>query len=626
MRKLLTSFFACLMLLASANSFACSGPILFGNSGATLPNTFTVAANSTLLINNNITLSEATIMLMDNAKIEIAPGVTFTLINSGVHACSQNSDLWDKIEVPSGATFIANGTRIHDSKHGVYSVGGGDFQITNSYLSNNLTHLTVLNFQGNHPGSITGTLLRNDVIPNTLSLTSADYEASILIENVGHVKIGDNNSTQNLISEGKYGIYSSHSSVTIENNKFNYFNDLGDKAIYNNTGQDIIVDNNIIDNSNVAIEQYQLEDSEVLNNKIGSVIRGAYLTDCQTSIVRYNTIKGATYAGIEVRNMEDNYPIGIEFNNVIDTEYGIVAQTIPATVPTLPDIKISANNIEGVRIGIYGYYLKTLHNINENIIKYQQTGNNPTEQGVGIYLNKSWYTTIQDNHITDGGASSPTSPSTNGIGILNAQSAHTTVVDNKVIGASKGIAYTNNFSDVNLECNTLQECYDGFYFDGNASNSSNPFEVIGDDIIGVSSGNKWQGAVNFDIDNSSTITLEWWYNDGNIEETPNPISLGVNLNPTSNNATCWPAPARLAQEVSELRMYPNPCADEITIEISEENSSIQLFNLMGQLVLEQKLSNAENKIDVSSLAPGIYQSKISSASEVLKTEKIIISR
>lgn len=628
MKKLLTFIITCVFLTTSTNVIACNGPTLTG-SVSTLPNSFTIQANTSLLLTNSVSLSGGGIWFENNAQLILAPGVTLTLDVMGVSGCPSNTQLWDKVKVSSGATIIMNNCRVENGREAIYSEGGGNFQITNCYFINNKTHLIVKDFQGNHPGYITSSYLLNEDFTSSPFLNSADYEASIKIENVGHVQIGDNSSPKNIISKGRYGVYSKNSSVTIENNQIELFIDSGDKGVFNDGGHNIIVRNNKFKKCEVGVEQDNLVSSLVKDNQFEVGERGIFLKDCQTSDVIQNTIKPVNGEAIEVRNMANNYPINITNNVVSSADIGIVAQSVQGTL-TYPDIDIVGNNLYHTRIGIFGSYLKSLHNINGNTIGYQQTGNTQVTQGIGIYLKKSWYTTIENNHIEDWGAST-SFPSSNGTGILIEQSESTTVTDNKVIDANKGIAYAHSFSGVTLECNTLEECYDGFYFDGNATNSSNPFEVVGvaanGNTNGISSGNKWVNTLNYDILNNSSVQLDWWYNINNpFNYTPNSTFGLINQFSSGDDAQCMPAPNRLAQEMSELKMYPNPCIDEITIEISDENGTIQLFNLMGQMIFEHKLSQGENKIDIGYLSPGIYQSRISSASEVLKTEKIIISR
>lgn len=55
-------------------------------------------------------------------------------------------------------------------------------------------------------------------------------------------------------------------------------------------------------------------------------------------------------------------------------------------------------------------------------------------------------------------------------------------------------------------------------------------------------------------------------------------------------------------------IYPNPANDIITLDINigNKNTEVTIYDQMGALVKTKKCDNGQNKIDISSLAPGIY--------------------
>lgn len=70
---------------------------------------------------------------------------------------------------------------------------------------------------------------------------------------------------------------------------------------------------------------------------------------------------------------------------------------------------------------------------------------------------------------------------------------------------------------------------------------------------------------------------------------------------------CEQSPVGLEEmrgEISGIRLYPNPANDKLFIENAQDE--INLFNLMGQQVLAQKVVAAKTEIDVSFLVSGIY--------------------
>lgn len=81
-------------------------------------------------------------------------------------------------------------------------------------------------------------------------------------------------------------------------------------------------------------------------------------------------------------------------------------------------------------------------------------------------------------------------------------------------------------------------------------------------------------------------------------------------------------------DMSELRIYPNPAKEILTIVLpanNENKSSLEIFNILGNKVLNRNINptNGSISLDVSSLAPGVYIIKIISGSHNW-TEHVVI--
>ena len=71
-----------------------------------------------------------------------------------------------------------------------------------------------------------------------------------------------------------------------------------------------------------------------------------------------------------------------------------------------------------------------------------------------------------------------------------------------------------------------------------------------------------------------------------------------------------------------VNIYPNPSNDKIYISnLTEENTSIKIYDIKGGLVLENRISNKEY-LDISSLAKGVYQIKFE-GKKLNETRKLI---
>ena len=71
-----------------------------------------------------------------------------------------------------------------------------------------------------------------------------------------------------------------------------------------------------------------------------------------------------------------------------------------------------------------------------------------------------------------------------------------------------------------------------------------------------------------------------------------------------------------------IRIFPNPVINELTIYNIDKNSLISIYDLNGQLLIIKIAKSITEKIDVSSLASGIYFIKIINENTI-NTSKLI---
>jgi len=81
-----------------------------------------------------------------------------------------------------------------------------------------------------------------------------------------------------------------------------------------------------------------------------------------------------------------------------------------------------------------------------------------------------------------------------------------------------------------------------------------------------------------------------------------------------NQKTCSLTAINDVEENSIVNaIYPNPFTDAINIELKDiNNATVSIFNSMGQLVVNENITNYIHKIDMSNLAEGAYFIKVSS--------------
>ena len=84
-------------------------------------------------------------------------------------------------------------------------------------------------------------------------------------------------------------------------------------------------------------------------------------------------------------------------------------------------------------------------------------------------------------------------------------------------------------------------------------------------------------------------------------------------------------PVGIAQtEISEIRMYPNPAADRVTIDLQNTNADIiRMVDVTGRTVLMKAVESQYEMIDLSNLANGMYFVQICNNGKVTATRKLM---
>ena len=87
-----------------------------------------------------------------------------------------------------------------------------------------------------------------------------------------------------------------------------------------------------------------------------------------------------------------------------------------------------------------------------------------------------------------------------------------------------------------------------------------------------------------------------------------------------------PIPVGITILEDQVKVYPNPATDQITIELGADNEgTIQLFSVTGQLISSMNFNNSLYTINCSSFSNGLYFLKIQTHSGVI-TKKVCITK
>jgi hypothetical protein len=82
----------------------------------------------------------------------------------------------------------------------------------------------------------------------------------------------------------------------------------------------------------------------------------------------------------------------------------------------------------------------------------------------------------------------------------------------------------------------------------------------------------------------------------------------------------------IASEMQEIKIYPNPASNEITVLSNIELANISIYNQSGQKVMDHSLNSRETKIDISQLPIGMYFILTISPSANVETHKINVMK
>lgn len=92
---------------------------------------------------------------------------------------------------------------------------------------------------------------------------------------------------------------------------------------------------------------------------------------------------------------------------------------------------------------------------------------------------------------------------------------------------------------------------------------------------------------------------------------------------THNVSTSCTASLEEVKSVN-LKMYPNPASEVVTLELDKKNVDLNIVDLLGKTVFTQSNVINNSQINVSELKNGVYFISVLKNGIVLKTEKLIV--
>jgi sugar lactone lactonase YvrE len=95
---------------------------------------------------------------------------------------------------------------------------------------------------------------------------------------------------------------------------------------------------------------------------------------------------------------------------------------------------------------------------------------------------------------------------------------------------------------------------------------------------------------------------------------------GSNTVSKTNFTSCLTSTTDISK--NSTNVYPNPVIDFLSIENANSFTRVNLFDVLGQIVLSVELTQGLNKINLQSLKPGSYFAKLSGSDKNMETIKV----
>lgn len=269
---------------------------------------------------------------------------------------------------------------------------------------------------------------------------------------------------------------------------------------------------------------------------------------------------------------------------------------------------------------------------------YAQIPNNGFESwtNVGTYDNPDSWSTL--NSITVSASTFTCSKGTPG----NPGSSYLKLVSKSVtgMGIQPGIAFSGNFNPTTLIPTS------GFPFAQRPANFTGSWQHM---IYGTSQGfvdvqlTRWDANMNMrmvvatahkDLTGMamswSNFTIPFTYTDGNNPDTCMITLSASGAAPTANDylyvdnlAFTGTVAAITENEISKIKLYPNPAAEAIAIELNELKSktiSFEIFDMQGKKIKSVSELKENKYLDIAALATGNYWLQIVTDNGIIRKQ------
>lgn len=537
------------------------------NTTAPISGNFNLDEN--LVCNQNVTLTNVNLSIAEGISITVPAGKKLTLQNCFFETCSQ---MWQGI-INNGGTVIMDNCTIKDAVNALFAnTANSKFTVTNCTFDQNDVSIYLAN-QNFTSSSFNGNTFQYTAPPKSTTYPNNNVSSThIVLNNATHVTIGDGNATANTFKDANFGIFSTSSELTINNNNFTNLgnNEPGVNFFYGGVAAYIggtltagTASPNHFVNCNTGLITHGSISVSANNNSFDKCANGIGInSNIAGSVDVINNIFTYCDYGIYCWEIGQGRPVRINSNNITA---GYDASGVPVSIAGISffmpygndlPVEISDNTITDYPYGIAALNVRGsadlgLHPvIANNTLTYSINQSHlGTVNYYGILLQNCNSLIAANNTVT--WAAAPADPSGYASrlqGIRAADCQNTIFNANTFNDNGIGIYLNNNAAGNILTCNVTSNTYPGFFLDNVAN-------LPQQGSTSTSNLNHWLGDYTINqrqkIDGVFTPPVSWYYSGAaNILNSnypkPSPPNL-INAIPTTSYSTfnCGTIPDRI---------------------------------------------------------------------------------
>jgi hypothetical protein len=192
--------------------------------------------------------------------------------------------------------------------------------------------------------------------------------------------------------------------------------------------------------------------------------------------------------------------------------------------------------------------------------------------------------------------------------------------------SSANIVVTTNTSITTASPNYVKVCVNGHAYDTSGSSGGRNYHLEAGGKLTL----KMHSTTMVYAKSGSTLTV---IGPGStfLSYEPGVTIIGTANFASSCTAVSFPSSPSCATSITEIhgpgdfKIYPNPTKNSITIDYEGESGSYcSVINLLGSEVMRKSMNSQNYRLDLSSLAPGVYYLGIGKDNKTVAYKKIVI--